>query len=61
MTQASESLPIAIKDSVANRLHPDIADHFYQIYGQKLEEVEGEWRHYLESLHDMKPAGGLAQ
>ena len=40
---------------------PDIADHFYQIYGEKLEDVEGEWRHYLESLREMKPAGGLVQ
>ena len=29
---------------------PEIANHFYQIYGQKLEEVEIEWRHYLKSL-----------
>ena len=29
---------------------PDIADHFYRIYGQKLEGVEGDWRHFLKSL-----------
>ncbi len=29
---------------------PEIADHFYQIYGQKIEEVEVEWRHYIKSF-----------